>query len=55
MSLEASLLVVDDSEANRDMLSRRLRGKGYAVIAFAWPWSPFATAITDGPISGTSA
>jgi sigma-B regulation protein RsbU (phosphoserine phosphatase) len=33
MSLDASLLVVDDSEANRDMLSRRLRGKGYAVTA----------------------
>ncbi|MBI2754682.1 MAG: SpoIIE family protein phosphatase [Betaproteobacteria bacterium] len=31
MDSEASLLVVDDSEANRDMLSRRLKGKGYAV------------------------
>src|SRR5688500_10259329 len=26
-----SLLVVDDSEANRDMLSRRLQRRGYAV------------------------
>jgi sigma-B regulation protein RsbU (phosphoserine phosphatase) len=27
----ASLLVVDDDEMNRDMLSRRLQGRGYAV------------------------
>jgi CheY-like chemotaxis protein len=27
----ASLLVVDDNEANRDALSRRLRQRGYAV------------------------
>ncbi len=26
-----SLLVVDDSEANRDMLSRRLQRRGYTV------------------------
>lgn len=30
-----SLLVVDDDEANRDMLSRRLRRKGYAVASAA--------------------
>ena len=29
--LQPSLLIVDDSEANRDMLSRRLRRKGYDV------------------------
>ena len=29
--LPASLLVVDDNEMNRDMLSRRLRGRGYDV------------------------
>jgi class 3 adenylate cyclase len=28
---QASLLVVDDNEMNRDMLSRRLKAKGYAV------------------------
>jgi CheY-like chemotaxis protein len=28
-----SLLVVDDSEANRDALCRRLRRRGYAVTA----------------------
>ena len=28
---QASLLVVDDNEMNRDMLSRRLQGKGYDV------------------------
>ena len=32
---EASLLVVDDSDANRDMLSRRLQRRGYAVTAAA--------------------
>ena len=32
---EASLLVVDDSEANRDMLSRRLQRRGYTVTAAA--------------------
>jgi sigma-B regulation protein RsbU (phosphoserine phosphatase) len=31
VALEGSLLIVDDSEANRDMLSRRLKRKGYAV------------------------
>src|SRR5436190_10775060 len=31
----ASLLVVDDSEANRDMLSRRLERRGYRVAAAA--------------------
>jgi len=31
MDLEGSLLIVDDSEANRDMLSRRLQRKGYTV------------------------
>ena len=35
MDSEASLLVVDDSEANRDMLSRRLQRKGYAVTVAA--------------------
>ena len=31
MKRPASLLVVDDNEANRDVLSRRLRQRGYAV------------------------
>lgn len=31
MTRQASLLVVDDNEANRDVLSRRLRTRGYAV------------------------
>ncbi len=31
MEHESSLLIVDDIEANRDMLSRRLQRKGYAV------------------------
>ena len=31
MTRQASLLVVDDNEANRDVLSRRLRQRGYAV------------------------
>ena len=31
MKRQASLLVVDDNEANRDVLSRRLRQRGYAV------------------------
>ena len=35
MDSDASLLVVDDSEANRDMLSRRLQRKGYAVTVAA--------------------
>ena len=35
MDSEASLLVVDDSEANRDMLSRRLQRRGYTVTAAA--------------------
>jgi sigma-B regulation protein RsbU (phosphoserine phosphatase) len=35
MDSEASLLVVDDSEANRDMLSRRLQRRGYTVSAAA--------------------
>jgi adenylate cyclase len=29
---EATLLVVDDNELNRDMLSRRLKGRGYTVL-----------------------
>lgn len=32
---DATLLVVDDSEENRDMLSRRLRERGYDVITAA--------------------
>lgn len=32
---DATLLVVDDSEENRDVLSRRLRERGYAVITAA--------------------
>jgi diguanylate cyclase (GGDEF)-like protein/PAS domain S-box-containing protein len=32
---QASLLVVDDNEANRDVLSRRLRQRGYAVAMAA--------------------
>jgi CheY-like chemotaxis protein len=31
MASEGSLLVVDDSEANRDMLSRRLQRRDYTV------------------------
>ena len=31
VSLPGTLLVVDDDEANRDMLSRRLERKGFAV------------------------
>ena len=31
ISLPGTLLVVDDDEANRDMLSRRLERKGFAV------------------------
>ncbi len=31
--LEGSLLVVDDSEMNRDMLTRRLVRRGYTVVA----------------------
>lgn len=33
MDSEARVLVVDDSEANRDMLSRRLRRRGFTVTA----------------------
>jgi len=35
MTRQASLLVVDDNEANRDVLSRRLRQRGYAVSVAA--------------------
>jgi adenylate cyclase len=33
MAGTGTLLVVDDNELNRDMLSRRLRSRGYAVVA----------------------
>jgi CheY-like chemotaxis protein len=35
MTCRASLLVVDDNEANRDVLSRRLTLKGYDVTVAA--------------------
>ena len=31
MTVQPSLLVVDDTDANRDALSRRLRTRGYTV------------------------
>ena len=31
VATEASVLVVDDNEDNRDMLSRRLKKQGYSV------------------------
>ena len=35
MTEPASLLIVDDNEANRDALSRRLAMKGYGVTVAA--------------------
>ena len=41
----AKILLVEDNEMNRDMLSRRLTRKGYEVVIAvdgdrAWPWPP---------------
>jgi diguanylate cyclase (GGDEF)-like protein/PAS domain S-box-containing protein len=46
MTRHGTLLVVDDNEANRDALSRRLRHRGYVVTAAAG--GPEALALADG-------
>src|SRR3984893_11177121 len=48
MSRRASLLVVDDNEANRDALSRRLRLKGYDV-SVAESGGEALARLTDAP------
>jgi CheY-like chemotaxis protein len=46
---ESQLLVVDDNEVNRDMLSRRLARKGYAMVLSADGADALERAIAERP------
>ena len=47
MMRRASLLVVDDNEANRDALSRRLGSRGYDVTVAAGGELPLASLVSS--------
>ena len=47
----ATILLVEDNEMNRDMLGRRLRRRGFAVLDAANGLEAVALAVRSGPIS----